>query len=97
MKLISYRDEEKRQVHHHLTLEAGEASTLSLSQFDLACLRECDASDSIADKLLAIELIARRVEQRQSKRSLDCARDDNKEDASRSKASTEEIAKSPDR
>lgn len=35
---------------------------LGLGQFELALLRECDASDSMADKLLALEMLVRKYE-----------------------------------
>ena len=35
---------------------------LALSQFDIAFLRECEASQSCADKLLAAEMLVRKME-----------------------------------
>lgn len=39
--------------------------TLQLDDVDLALLRECDASPLLSDKLLALEMLARRIEQAQ--------------------------------
>lgn len=35
---------------------------IDLTSFDLRLLRECDASDAFADKLLAAEMIVRKLE-----------------------------------
>ena len=46
-----------------LTLTQRDMITVNLYQFDHVLLAECDASPSIADKLLGLECIARRLEQ----------------------------------
>ncbi len=38
---------------------------IDLTSFDLRLLRECDASDAFADKLVAAELIVRKLETKQ--------------------------------
>ena len=45
-------------------IEGGEYMTMArLDGFDRRLLEECEDSDSVADKLLALELIARRIEE----------------------------------
>lgn len=46
-----------------LTWEADELANIKLDAADLALLRECDKSLSVADKLLGLECLARRLEQ----------------------------------
>lgn len=41
-----------------------ELALLDLSAFDFALLRECDTSLVLSDKLLALEMLARKIEMR---------------------------------
>lgn len=46
-----------------LTIEEVDVMSVHLFDFDRAVMTECEASGSIADKLLGLELLARRVEE----------------------------------
>lgn len=52
-----------KDVKYLLTLEGDETFPLNLDHFDRLLIKECDQSNSIADKLLALETITRRIEQ----------------------------------
>lgn len=42
-----------------------ELESTRLDNFDRALIKECEESDSVADKLLALECIARRIEEQE--------------------------------
>lgn len=54
------------ELGHHvytLTFDEDELERIRLTPMDRALLRECEESDSIADMLLGLETIARRIEE----------------------------------
>lgn len=65
MKLTSYKDHKERICHWHLVIDESEfySAMIDLDNMDKALVKECDESHSIADKLLALEVIFRRMEQ----------------------------------
>jgi len=70
MKFIKYRrpDALEPRVNttiYQLTIEDTEFVLAPLDTFDLMLIRECDTSNAVADKLLALETIVRRIEQSQ--------------------------------
>jgi len=46
-----------------LELDSNETLPTNLDNFDMMLIRKCGVSNSIADKLLALECIVRRIEQ----------------------------------
>lgn len=62
MRLTADERFETGERRYVLILERGDLERFIPEPFDLALIRECDQSASIADKLLALECIARRIE-----------------------------------
>lgn len=48
-----------------------EITDLALNYYDMRLLRECEASEKVSDKLLALQLIAKRMEQHQARAASD--------------------------
>lgn len=46
-----------------LTIQGGEWTRARLHAFDRLLIAECEASDKVSDKVLALETIARRIEE----------------------------------
>jgi hypothetical protein len=65
MKLTQQRELITNATIYVLRIEDLDLVLAPLDSFDLMLLRECSDSASIADKLLALECIARRIEQAQ--------------------------------
>ena len=64
MRLDRYDDHMTMETRFVLTIGAVEWMLARLDGFDLALLRDCDGPDAtIADRMLALETIARRIEQ----------------------------------
>ena len=64
MKLRNWRDPVTGDLHCEFTIsETDQVKAASLDGFDFLLLRECESSDAISDKLLALELMARKIEQ----------------------------------
>ena len=67
MKLTSIKNEETNTVTVTLIMFGQEISHAPLDEFDRALLVDCDSPDAtIADKLLALECLARRIEQEEA-------------------------------
>lgn len=65
MKLEEWRDPATGDFHMMLKIDQLEIMCAKLTDFDRALFRECEESKSIADKLLALETMARRIEEQQ--------------------------------
>ena len=50
-----------------LEIEGFELECAELKDFDRALFRECEKSNSIADKFLALETLVRRIEEQQKR------------------------------
>ena len=61
MKLIHWKDEVKNIWHYSLEFSASDLMEINLDRYDMALLSECE-DGSIADKLVGLECIARKVE-----------------------------------
>lgn len=68
MKLEVWEDFSTRNKVYHLELSQVDLEEVPLDNFDRALLRECSGSSSIADALLCLEMIARRLEQLEEKK-----------------------------
>ena len=67
MKLVVERDPENDLYTARLVIEGYELLETRLTEFDLLLLRECEHSESIADKLLGLETLTRRIEETYAK------------------------------
>jgi hypothetical protein len=65
MKFQKARELTTNATVYCLRIEDTDLLLAPLDQFDMMLLRECGDSTSIADQLLALETIARRIEQQQ--------------------------------
>jgi hypothetical protein len=63
MKLTSNKSLTQDKTIFVLEIGGEEQASISLDRFDVLLLNECNKNDSIADKLLALETIARKIEQ----------------------------------
>jgi len=63
MKFQYRRDLTTNATHYYLVLEDADVAWAPLDQFDRMLIKECEGSKSIADKLLALECIARKIEE----------------------------------
>ena len=63
MRMSTYRHADERSKTWMVTITDSEYAKAIFTEADYQVLRECEGSDSIADKLLALELIVRRVEE----------------------------------
>lgn len=65
---LTHRVSDRSGVHeYHLEISKDDFERLKLDQFDLKLMSECELSESISDKLLMLELLARRFEQQEAK------------------------------
>ena len=62
MKLTCIEDIENRQTIYNLSVSDAEFIRAYLDNFDRLLIDECEKSDKISDKLLALETITRRIE-----------------------------------
>lgn len=65
MKFEQHRHPATNDLYVSLVFEGFELRSVKLTDFDRALLRECEESSSIADRLLAFETMARRIEEQQ--------------------------------
>ena len=63
MKLISWNDVATGVDHYNLEINQVDLVRAKLHDFDRRLLADCDTSDKVSDKLLALETIARRIEE----------------------------------
>jgi hypothetical protein len=64
VRLESYRLPNQDTSRYVLEISGGDYARMKpLDGFDIRLLRECEDSESIADRLLGLEVIARRIEQ----------------------------------
>ena len=63
MELVSYKDDAKGIIHYHLKIADTDTVKMKLHPFDAALLSECERSDKVSDKILALETITRRIEE----------------------------------
>lgn len=63
MKLERINHKDRDEVEFRLTITDLEMVKMKLHPFDRALIADCDSSDTISDKLLALETIARRIEE----------------------------------
>ncbi len=63
MKFEQHRHPATNDLHISLVVESFELVCPQFTDFDRALFRECEKSNSVADKLLALETIARRIEE----------------------------------
>ncbi len=73
MKTVEFRtweDHDKMRREFHLSIEERAIHALDLSETDLAFFKECDASNEIHDKLLAIETLVRHISEHEKKKQL---------------------------
>jgi hypothetical protein len=54
---------ERDERTYTIKVQMGELVRANLSRFDRALIAECEASGKVSDKLLALETIARRIEE----------------------------------
>jgi hypothetical protein len=59
---------------YHLEISDVEFVLMRLDNFDTLLLKECEGSDSIADKLLALETLARRIEEERERQAKEAVR-----------------------
>ena len=64
MKLTNIKDIENLQTIYRLSITHTEFAQVSFNDFDRLLIDECETSDRVSDKLLALEMIARRIESR---------------------------------
>ena len=62
MKLTCVRDEMKKQTVYALNISEAEFVRAYYDSFDRLLIDECEISDKVSDKLLALEVVARRIE-----------------------------------
>ncbi len=62
MKLACIKDVENRQTIYKLTISDAEFIRAFFDGFDRMLIDECEISDKVSDKLLALETITRRIE-----------------------------------
>lgn len=67
MELKMYRLEDRLEEVLELRISSDDMQSLQLDAFDQRLLEECGASDKASDKLLAAEMIVRRLEQQTEK------------------------------
>lgn len=60
MNLKSWKHNQK--THYLITIEDSELAQIPLDEFDRELLRECEISDHVSDKLLALEALSRKIE-----------------------------------
>jgi hypothetical protein len=63
MTLQKLREITTNETLYYLRISDCELVMAELDTFDIMLIRECDTSASVADKLLALETIVRRIEQ----------------------------------
>lgn len=63
MKFEQRRDTDADVIEYKLTITGGDMAAVELLGFDKLLLRECETSGKISDKLLALETLARRIEE----------------------------------
>ena len=63
MKLTCHELPERGAKEYRLEIRGYDLLSLKLDPFDMRLMSECEASESIADKLLMLEMLARRYEQ----------------------------------
>lgn len=63
MILESTRDQQKGVIRFCLEIKETEIVTMKLSKFDRELIFECDPIGSISDKLSALEVMARKIEE----------------------------------
>lgn len=66
MKFIMQDDIANDERIYTLRIRMGEMVCAPLNRFDKLLLADCEGSNKVSDKLLALETIARRIEERQS-------------------------------
>ena len=64
MKFEMQENIERSARSYLLRISDAEFSSMLLSKFDRLLIDECDGSEKISDKLLALETIVRRIEDR---------------------------------
>ena len=62
MKLTCIRDEKNQQAIYSLSISDAEYIRPHFDSFDRLLINECETSNKVSDKLLALEMIARKVE-----------------------------------
>jgi len=67
MKFEHHKHPATNDYHVSLVIEGFELRSVRFTDFDRALFRECEDSESIADKLLALETVARRIEEQQKR------------------------------
>lgn len=63
MRLICRERIDKDSKEYLLEISGSDFLNLQLDPLDIRLMEECEASDSISDKLLMLEMLARRCEQ----------------------------------
>lgn len=63
MRFTTTEDLETNNTKHVLTITRSEMAKISLTGFDRALIKECEESDLISDRLLILEMLARKLEQ----------------------------------
>ncbi|HUU88395.1 MAG TPA: hypothetical protein VMX17_11680 [Candidatus Glassbacteria bacterium] len=69
MRILSYNDTAQSKRRYLITIDDIDMMDVNFTDFDRSILKDCEKSNSIADKILALELIARRIEESQKKDS----------------------------
>lgn len=62
MKLEYYEDIETNEIRINIIIYLSDFLEVELDNFDRFLLKECNKSNKISDKLLALETIARKLE-----------------------------------
>lgn len=60
MRLITMQDPETNDIEHTLTVTMSDLTKVKLTEQDRVLISEC--GDSIADRLLVLEMVARKLE-----------------------------------
>jgi len=63
VRLVYSRNADNQSVTYTLKIDDADMCAVNLTAFDHMMLRECEGSESIADKMLALETLCRRVEE----------------------------------
>ena len=65
MKLTKTNYAESDEIEFRLKINGSELMQIKFNKFDYALIDECEKSSTISDTLLALEMIARKIEESQ--------------------------------
>lgn len=62
MKFTTTQNPETNDIEHVLVITRSDLTKVDLTEFDRALIAECEKSDLISDRLLVLEMLARKLE-----------------------------------